>query len=343
MKKYIEYLILALLITIPMIYLNGKPEVEHTYQLFKVIISILGFFTVLISFLKLKKHSIAGELWIRTVSFWWMTALFSLALSLHTQVIFLILFLLNFLTIKEFNSLMNIRIRFFKTLLYFMALALPFLINYLSYKHSLYIFNLILILIIPIYLILANDIKGSSKNLIFLLFGMIYINFAYLHFYYLVLVGTPIFVGTFFLTEIRDLISFWIGKLTFKLSKQFKERSLGHSILSIKVAQNVSPNKTWFVGIISSIICGFISIQLIDVYLESANIKSISNQSAFFLGFLIGIAGLFGDLFFSFLKRMFNVKDSGSSLPSGEGVLDRVDALLICLPVSLIYSYIFIL
>ena len=48
-----------------------------------------------------------------------------------------------------------------------------------------------------------------------------------------------------------------------------------------------------------------------------------------------------GDLFFSYLKRKAKIKDTGSFLPGHGGVLDRIDGILLGLPIGLL-SVIFI-
>jgi phosphatidate cytidylyltransferase len=51
---------------------------------------------------------------------------------------------------------------------------------------------------------------------------------------------------------------------------------------------------------------------------------------------LIGCACVWGDLVESLIKRDFGVKDAGSLLPGFGGLLDRIDSLIIAMPVSLL-------
>lgn len=59
-------------------------------------------------------------------------------------------------------------------------------------------------------------------------------------------------------------------------------------------------------------------------------------------GFIMGVAGVVGDLLQSLLKRVSRVKDTGSLLPGHGGMLDRVDGLLVSFPTLFFLVYVVI-
>src|SRR5205085_1344337 len=99
-----------------------------------------------------------------------------------------------------------------------------------------------------------------------------------------------------------------------------------------KLAPRVSPKKSWE-GAIASMIT---SVVVAGLYVLQF-IPTVPVVHAIALTAVANIAGQFGDLAESALKRGAQVKDSGTILPGHGGFLDRVDSSLFALPV--IYGY----
>ena len=93
----------------------------------------------------------------------------------------------------------------------------------------------------------------------------------------------------------------------------------------------ISPNKT-IAGCIGAL---FLS-SLMSVILISYLINEITFKS-FLLGIIISVGVQIGDLLFSYLKRRARLKDTGNILPGHGGVLDRIDGIIIGMPLGLIF------
>lgn len=91
-----------------------------------------------------------------------------------------------------------------------------------------------------------------------------------------------------------------------------------------KVAEGLSPKKTWS-GIVTGALAGA-GAGYGCGYLFHAD--DSLRWAWFLIGGLIAITGLMGDLFESFLKRRFGVKDASKLIPGHGGVLDRIDSLM---------------
>lgn len=136
-----------------------------------------------------------------------------------------------------------------------------------------------------------------------------------IHFHDSVFVVQPVSIPVVIIASIwiNDTMAYLVGSL------------IGKTPLS-----KVSPKKTWE-GTIGGIVLCIITISLLFPLIFRIPGSSIK----VFLPILSAIAaimGTIGDLFESKLKRMANVKDSGSIMPGHGGFLDRFDSLLFAIP-----------
>jgi phosphatidate cytidylyltransferase len=104
----------------------------------------------------------------------------------------------------------------------------------------------------------------------------------------------------------------------------------------------ISPKKT-IEGTLGGIILCVTIIGFVYPELVSAITGTRPGSTEWFIiPALCGIFGSIGDLFESKLKRMADVKDSGSFMPGHGGFLDRFDSLLFAVPAVWIYVYFFL-
>lgn len=109
---------------------------------------------------------------------------------------------------------------------------------------------------------------------------------------------------------------------------------VGKSIGKRPLAPSISPKKTW-----EGTLGGLAGALLTAAILKLTVLGILSWVDAVALALIGGIGGQLGDLVESRLKRSVGVKDSGTILPGHGGVLDRIDALIIAIP--LYYFYLF--
>lgn len=89
-----------------------------------------------------------------------------------------------------------------------------------------------------------------------------------------------------------------------------------------KLCEHVSPGKTWE---------GFIAGAVGSLFVNAAVIYWLEQPPfpLIIIGFICSVAGQFGDLAESLIKRELGEKDSGQLIPGHGGVLDRFDSILI--------------
>jgi len=92
----------------------------------------------------------------------------------------------------------------------------------------------------------------------------------------------------------------------------------------------ISPNKT-IAGSIGSILLSSIMFIFIIYYFT----KNLGLETLM-IGIITSVSCQLGDLFFSYFKRKSKLKDTGNLLPGHGGVIDRVDGILLGMPIGFI-------
>ena len=99
-----------------------------------------------------------------------------------------------------------------------------------------------------------------------------------------------------------------------------------------KLCPNISPKKTVegavggvVGGIGGALLCGWIFTMIYPGVEVNYLILGI-------IGVVNSVVSIFGDLFFSVIKRTCGIKDYGSIMPGHGGLLDRFDSVIFCIP-----------
>ena len=103
-----------------------------------------------------------------------------------------------------------------------------------------------------------------------------------------------------------------------------------------KLAPRVSPNKSiegFIGGVLSAVLVTAIFMLVDSTVALPYGIYRMGLFAVFF-----SVAGQFGDLIESAMKRHFGVKDSGKFIPGHGGVLDRFDSMLVVFPIMHLFG-----
>jgi phosphatidate cytidylyltransferase len=101
----------------------------------------------------------------------------------------------------------------------------------------------------------------------------------------------------------------------------------------------ISPKKTWE-GTIGGVILCIIVMSLTANFITA--FKDIALLHWIIIAAICAIFGTLGDLLESKIKRLADVKDSGSFMPGHGGFLDRFDSLLVATPFVWLYFQVFV-
>jgi phosphatidate cytidylyltransferase len=239
----------------------------------------------------------------------------------------LIIVLLVYWGILEYTDLMLRRnMRPQTPVMLFISLLLLVLI-YLNYKYpGAFPGNLLhngerliaLTGVVAFFVIFTNELmRGDPEqgliNSAVNLFGTVYIGFMFAYMLLLRFIpgrdGLAYVLFTLLVTWFNDTSAYFIG---IKFGKH-------------KLSPKISPKKS-VEGSLGGLAGGILAALIIGLFFHKPLWLMIV------MGIVVVVAGQFGDLIESTIKRNAGVKDSGSFLPGHGGVLDRIDSLLTAAP-----------
>jgi phosphatidate cytidylyltransferase len=129
-----------------------------------------------------------------------------------------------------------------------------------------------------------------------------------------------------------DVFAYFVGK---KFGKE-------------KLAPDISPGKTiegFYGALAAGLVCGIGFNVFLKLFyganVEYSDLHYVTSFDFVLLSVLTVLTSVYGDLFFSLVKRQKGVKDSGSILPGHGGILDRIDSAIAAIP--LFYAGIFLI
>lgn len=150
--------------------------------------------------------------------------------------------------------------------------------------------------------------SSSYKDSLILFAGLVYIPLT-LQFFTTMNCWEILFV--LMASSISDTAAFYVGSY------------LGNK----KIWPTISPKKSW-AGSIGGFIACIIACSIYGKILGNSTLISWIT-----FGAALNVAAQMGDFFESALKRKLDIKDSGKILPGHGGVLDRIDSLVLVLPI----------
>lgn len=261
------------------------------------------------------------ELWLRTRSWWVMTALMLIALALPSNWTITAVLLLSFVSLKEFYTLVHLRIADRRAiLLSYLGVITQYVWVWMRWYDMFLIFiPVYMFMIIPFRLVVAGETQRFMTSAGKLHWGLMAFGYglSYLAYTLVMEMDTPFAAGDrgllfylIFLAQFNDVLQFMFGK------------AFGRH----KMTPHVSPNKTWE-GFLGGLICTS-GLAVLLRFLTPMDV-----HHALIAGMLIAITGPIGGMVISAIKRDVGVKDSGSLIPGHGGILDRVDSLCFSAPI----------
>jgi phosphatidate cytidylyltransferase len=278
------------------------------------LLAVLGGGLVLVVLLNLRrlKGLFQSETWKRYVAWVVMAPSFVISVFVGGGAALLFVGVMMFTALREYWRLLGLPVFFRKVLVVNAVLSLAVGILLPRYVHLLP-FAYLMVTAVPA--ILRNRVETAFDDVCKTVFGSVWISFSLTHvvLYRTLENGMVVLLMVGFGVALADVLAFCTGKL-------FNRLDLG---TGKKIAQNISPNKTWL-GAIGNLVGA-----LTGALVVASSTEALGGLTVVGLGLVIGGVSVAGDLLESMLKRNTGVKDSGAAIPGHGGVLDRLDSLLV--------------
>ena len=202
---------------------------------------------------------------------------------------------------------------------FFLLLIIFF--SFLNFK----ILNIFLFFLSFIALVELNNIfkKIFKKKNLFQSIS-IFLSVLYISFFSLIVIS---FLSEKFIIDKFIILFLLIICISTDIGGYIFGKSIGGKKLT-----SISPNKTYS-GSLGSI---FLSLIVGYIFYQIQSDLILININMFIFIILISLLSQIGDLLISFLKRKAKIKDTGSILPGHGGILDRIDGILLAVPLGLI-------
>lgn len=307
--------------------------IDTTSGVFTIVVGIWGLLILasIVVYLLQKKHPDKNytELVQRTRSWWIMIGIFTAALASGKNLSIWLFGFISFLALKEYFSLISTR-RADRRVLFWAYLCIPIQYYFIAdqwYGMFIIFIPVYLFLFLPARMMLTGQTSGFIQAASTLHWGLMITVFAISHAAFLYTLpphenggsGAGLLLFLIFLTQFNDVAQYTWGKL---LGKH-------------KVIPKVSPNKTW-----EGLLGGVASVAALAFFV-APYLTPFTPLHSICAGLLIAVAGFFGDITISALKRDIGVKDTGSTIPGHGGILDRMDSLTFSAPLFFHYTWYF--
>ena len=211
-------------------------------------------------------------------------------------------------SIYELLKVKNNMPLFIKIISIISVMLLIYFSNNFDIFSNLYFFPILFLLFFISVIFIEENEKYNLSDALYVIGSIIFISISFIIFNMIREKSIFYFVYIILIATMTDTFALFGGTLFGK-----------H-----KLCPKISPNKTIEGSVIGTIFGVFISVLFI-VFTCNLNINIFI---LILITILLSIIGQLGDLFFSSIKRSFNIKDFSNLIPGHGGILDRLDSLI---------------